>query len=321
MKTTNIIGLVVISCIAFGCAYINEESNEALELVTPLRKYGFENLQLYPVIANETFLDHRKNTGPYLSLSEAVKQKKVVVSEHYAGSGDPPHSVAAEVSRLFIENVSSDTVFILNGEIVNGGNQDRMIAQDVLLQPHSGKLDLSVFCVERDRWSGDSEIFSIAIESLPPGEIRKAASMTSDQKVVWENISMKMEVMDVESPTDAIADLKNDADYKADLDRYADQLKDIFNDQKNIVGVIAVVGDRIVGCDLFATNELFATYYPNLLQSYVSEALSYHGKTDAAPALLNDYMRTITEKAGSEGFILTGKQTRNEKFKAHFSMF
>lgn len=51
----------------------------------------------------------------YLTLAEAIKSGKVLVTEHVR-RGDPGND-GAEVNTLFIENTSSDTVLILNGEV------------------------------------------------------------------------------------------------------------------------------------------------------------------------------------------------------------
>ena len=143
MKTTSRISIVIVTCFVLGCAGNDEE----LQLGA---SQTFQNLRLYPIYANRVFLNNRKNLGPYLMLKEAVDQGKVLVTEHIRDNQEG-RELQAEVNTLFIENVSSDTVIILNGETVEGGRQDRMIAQEVLLKPHSGKLDLSVFCVEHGR--------------------------------------------------------------------------------------------------------------------------------------------------------------------------
>src|SRR5229473_7351987 len=76
------------------------------------------------------FLIHGKDKikgATFLTLQEALVQKKVIVRE------------TREVNELSIENISSEEVYVQSGDIVKGGQQDRMMAVDLILQPRSGK--------------------------------------------------------------------------------------------------------------------------------------------------------------------------------------
>src|SRR5262245_9088522 len=76
-----------------------------------------------------------------LTLDEALKQKKVIVHE------------TKNVNELAVENVSGEEVFVQAGDIVKGGQQDRTIALDVIINPRSGRVPVGSFCVEQGRWS------------------------------------------------------------------------------------------------------------------------------------------------------------------------
>src|SRR5258707_6565192 len=76
-----------------------------------------------------------------LTLQEALAQKKVVVYE------------TQDVNELAIENRSNEDVYVQAGDIVKGGQQDRMLAVDLIVPPHSGKLPIAAFCVESGRWT------------------------------------------------------------------------------------------------------------------------------------------------------------------------
>src|SRR5256714_15564784 len=91
------------------------------------------------------FLVHGKNLvsgKSFLTLQEALEQKKVVVYE------------TKDVNELSIENLSNEDVYVQSGEIVKGGQQDRMLAVDLIVPPKSGKMPIEAFCVEHGRWSG-----------------------------------------------------------------------------------------------------------------------------------------------------------------------
>ena len=56
------------------------------------------------------------------------------------------------VNSLTVQNKSQDTVFIMSGDVVQGGRQDRVIAMDMVVPPRT-ITDIPVFCVEQNRWS------------------------------------------------------------------------------------------------------------------------------------------------------------------------
>src|ERR1044071_4516965 len=90
------------------------------------------------------FLIHGKDKikgTTFITLQEAMVQRKVIVRE------------TRSVNELTIENVSGDEVYVQSGDIVKGGQQDRMMAVDLILPPRSGKIPISAFCVENGRWS------------------------------------------------------------------------------------------------------------------------------------------------------------------------
>src|SRR3989337_1649937 len=188
--------------------------SENLYTEPPSEKYRYASLQLYPIFASSFFLTHHQHLGPYLSLEEALDKKKIIITEltgkedqHTAPSATQEHDSEldeAEVNRLFVENISSDTIIILGGEVVRGGKQDRMIAQDFMVLPHSGKLDIAVYCVEHGLWAGAEEtaIFQIAMD-VAPNKVRRAAKAAAPQEKVWEEVADLNTDLEVNAPTDA----------------------------------------------------------------------------------------------------------------------
>src|SRR5437870_445332 len=69
--------------------------------------YAYQNLAVFLIHGPE-----RLPGKNILTLSEALKQRKVIVYE------------TREVNTLAIENVSDDEVFVQSGDIVKGGQQD-----------------------------------------------------------------------------------------------------------------------------------------------------------------------------------------------------
>src|SRR5947209_13426168 len=119
------------------------------------------------------FLIHGKDRlkgESFLTLQEALVQKKVIVRE------------TREVNELSIENISSEEVYVQSGDIVKGGQQDRMMAVDLILPPRSGKIGISAFCVENGRWSkrGSEEVtnFGSSANVIAGRDLKLAAKST-----------------------------------------------------------------------------------------------------------------------------------------------
>src|SRR5215813_8277644 len=89
------------------------------------------------------FLVHGKDltNKTFLTLQEALAQKKVRVYE------------TKDVNELAIRNLSNQDIYVQAGDIVRGGDQDRMISLDFIVPPKSGRLPIAAFCVESGRWS------------------------------------------------------------------------------------------------------------------------------------------------------------------------
>ncbi|MFN8314731.1 MAG: DUF6569 family protein [Cyclobacteriaceae bacterium] len=318
MKTTCSLGIVIVTCFALGCKS-DSQREEQLTVDDALPKYAVNNLQLYPIRANEEFLRHRKGFGNYLTLHDAVRLQKVKVTEHINESGLSENDrSSAEVNRLYIENESTDTVFILQGEVVVGGQQDRMIARDITLPPHSGKLDLSVFCVEHGRWTG-GESFMVTEQSLPPNAVRSKVIETADQEEIWDEVKVNLDVHQADAPTDNIGSLKSNARYMRKIKDYTDKLDSAFVGHADVIGIIAVAGGKVIACDLFATPALFGKHYTNLLQSYAAQAIDLDDQAPISKAQVDSYLRDLLKEDRAKGFIVAkGERVKKERV-AHLS--
>jgi len=312
MKPSLILGLILL-CIGLHAQY--NSINLKLEPAISSSPYLFENLQLYPVRANQAFLKEHKNLGNYVPLKDALEKKKVEITEYSRGS----------VNTLYIENISSDTIMVLSGEVVQGGKQDRVIAQDFILAPKSGKKDVSVFCVEHGRWQtktgGDMsfrEYFSIS-----SSEVRKAATVNKNQQEVWNKVAETTEKNKAETSTGTLTALQNAGTFNKELDRYINHFKKMFALEEDVIGVVVVAGDKILGCDMFATHSLFEKHYPNLLNSYATEAITSGKKVSVSYDKVNQYLQSIIADEGKQEKVAEEKGTmmKNGKRKIHISTF
>jgi hypothetical protein len=105
-----------------------------------------DNLSIY-------FIKGASESGPVpLTLDEALESGSVKVHE------------TQTVSELEIENTGDKPVFVHAGDIVKGGQQDRVLTVTILVPPKSGRMPIASYCVERGRWAarGNEEVATFA---------------------------------------------------------------------------------------------------------------------------------------------------------------
>lgn len=241
------------------------------------------------------FVHGKSRGGPVpLTLQEALARKVVVVRE------------LGQVNELQVENTGDEEVFIQSGDIVKGGQQDRVLSVSLLLPPHSGAMPIDSYCVESGRWSArggeDAQSFSSANAALPsrsaklemagavaPRPDGTAAPVGSRQQQIWKNVAqiqgklannLGAPVAAPKSRTSLQLTLENDhlageqAEYIATLRPKGEQDSDI-------VGYVFAVNGKVNSADIYPSNGLFRKMWPKLLSASVTEAI---GERDSANA-------------------------------------
>ncbi|MFH1842305.1 MAG: DUF6569 family protein [bacterium] len=297
-----VIPALLVGAILFCCQLIGAASNEsqagAPEPVTgpaqgvstlPMDDYRLsgpyihENLTLFLVHGED-----KLKGDNIITLAEAMAQDKVVVYE----TGD--------VNELAIENISVDvSIFVLSGDIVKGGQQDRTIKYDIILEPGSGRVPIAAHCVESGRWHGrgDEEVaeFAVSTKQLASLEAklgnRSAPGDGGGQSAVWgavEAIQEKLGGMlhkSVRAPESAssLQLTLEDDDLNASLDEYQNALQGIVASAGDVVGYAFAINGELNSADLFANRELFRKVWPRLLEAAATEAIS-EGQVRQSPA-------------------------------------
>jgi hypothetical protein len=292
-------------------------SLEHLHLQPPSENHRHENIQLYPIYASSDFIAYHKKLGPYLSLQKALLQNKLVISEITESSG----LIESEVNTLFIENISRDTIILLGGEVIRGGKQDRMIATDFFLVPGSGQVNLDVFCVEHGRWAGETNKFKTTL-GMAPHAVREAMKEEAGQQEVWAEVEELDLSFSVAAPTKALADAVVHDEMIDQLAPYLEKLQSI-NWPGQVIGVLTVMDDQIIGCDIFAQPGLFRTYYASLLQSYCSQVHKSKHETPLAFTDVQQHFQSVfRDEASLEQYILThGAQLKNGRYRIHAAIY
>jgi len=236
-----------------------------------------KKIRLYYIKAKPSLYKEFRNMGKYTNLEAAIKQSKIKVEELSSGG---------TVNTLNFRNFSKDTILISMGDVVKGGKQDRVIEKDTLICPGQ-TMQLSVFCVEHGRWSPAN--YSSGNVSPAAGytfstyhgaidnSIRKSIVKDNSQGMVWQKVEDYNKLNGTTTGTGTYTAVTQSAKYNEQIKEYKDAfMKGIMADS-SIVGILAVTGDRIIGCDIYGTPQLFRNNVANVLNSYISEAI-YQGK-------------------------------------------
>ena len=280
-----------------------------------MNKYTYGNLRLYPVMAKDNFERIFKDIGTYTSLQEAVHRKKIKISEKPTGGS---------VGDLTIQNLSSDTIILICGDVIKGGQQDRIVKEDLVLAPKSGKKNLKVFCVESGRWSPTrNESRSQPLSQSAPNTatpefnsyfskgslgLRKVVEKEDDQNKVWSKVEEVNKKNNTQTATRTYTAIHTSDTLQKNLNAYLQFFKGKFTDPR-IIGLVVVTGNKVIGCDLFASHTLFNGQLPSLLHSYATEAILEGKPVLASAATVKSYIDPLLKDEVSQNQILKKKGT------------
>ncbi|HEX8953073.1 MAG TPA: DUF6569 family protein [Polyangia bacterium] len=246
--------LAIVSLVGCAGAAAADEAiglSPGQKLLAPIT---FRQLVVFPVVQTAAGVDKTQ----YLTLTEGLRRKLVSVSE-LGGGGS--------VNTLLVGNKSEKPLLILGGEVVLGGQQDRILGQDTIVPAHE-QLRVQVFCVEHGRWSGGREF--AAAQGMADTKIRVRAKYRADQSQVWAEVAKKNAAHGVAPSTGTYRNLAAGDDGKKALEPYRAAVGGALGklpDKDKVVGVIAAVNGRVTSVELFARPELFAAYRDKLLDS------------------------------------------------------
>src|SRR6266545_601187 len=223
------------------------------------------------------FLVHGKNTirgKSFLTLQEALVQKKIVVYE------------TKSVNELSIQNFSDEDVYVQSGDIVKGGQQDRMLSIDLIVPPKSGKLPIAAFCVEHGRWSGrgneKAAVFSSSSDAVATKEIKLAAKQANSQGAVCENVKAAQDKLSENVGTRVNSTVSESSlqlaveNHKVQetAESYVQALAGIVNGGNDVIGYAFAINSKINSADVYASNALFKKLWPKLLKANAIEAIA-----------------------------------------------
>ena len=213
------------------------------------------------------------NTFEYISGPSAIEKNLIEVREV---------SIAGSVNNLQLVNLSDKYIFFLDGDILVGAKQNRVLNTSVFVAPNS-KINLPVSCVEQGRWRSISEKFSSS-DYISPDILRakKLKAVTknlkqgrghfADQGEVWDTVltySMNLEAFSESSDLTEVMNIKRES-----LDSFIKQFP--LNKSANALAIFT--DNSPLSIDLFNRTDIFQEYYPKRLRSAATEVFNLKEK-------------------------------------------
>jgi hypothetical protein len=264
-----------------------------------------ESLTLTPIIATGA-----TQQDDLMVLDEAMPKKLVKIHEIESG----------HVNDLTLDNKSDKPLFLLAGEVVIGGKQDRIIGKNTIV-PAKTTQTVPVFCVEHGRWQGDSKEFTTA-KALAHGRLRGSANFDGQQDV-WNEVAAKNVARKTTSSTDTyrrVAAQQSDGtqgSWQKKVDSGLDKMSP--EDRAKLVGFAVAVNGKVAVVDVFQSPQLFAKLKAKLVQSYITEAEDVKAAKEAKPPTADQVKAFVSdaEKAKAEASYETEMATSETKKGAH----
>ena len=281
----NRIGLVLVASLAL--ILVHASTAAAQDKPDPRFKVGapivYANLTVAPLYSASA--DQPLDDEEYLTLVEATKAKAIEVTELEGNTSD------AQVRAVHVTNNSDKAIFLMAGEVILGGKQDRIISNTTVIEPGTKQLEVAVFCVEQGRWDGRTAEFQ-ASGKIGHSKLRGRATYDKEQGSVWAEVSAQNKKSKAAPETDT---------YKASLKaaqknarKYVAHIEPRLAPDKKVLGMVVAIDGKPVALDAFANPRLFGKMRPALLESYALEAATSGGKGKADVKTLDAFVQEAT---------------------------
>ncbi len=226
-----------------------------------------ENLAIFPFLLGEF------KEPDYLLLDEALAQSAIEIGEA---------NIQGIVNEILVRNKADKPVLILDGEILIGAKQNRVVNASTLVGPKA-EVKIPVSCVEQQRWHYQSEKFTESKRfSYSKMRAQKNVQVTeclmsngvfcADQRAIWDEVDRKQKEMRVESSTRAVNDVYEG--YEEKLSRYRDAFKPVDGQ----AGAAVFVNGEFTCLDAFDSPASLKKLYQKMVESYALDALELAGQ-------------------------------------------
>jgi len=259
-----------------------QKLSDKAALLAPIQ---IDSLTLTPIVAAGA---PAKQELAVLTLDEAFASKQLSIREKEDES----------VNALTLTNKSSQPLFMLAGEVIIGGKQDRIIGANTVI-PAKSTQAVPVYCVEHGRWQVETTEFTSG-KALAHGRLRGKASYAA-QGEVWQEVAAKNELRKTTNATDTyrkVATQQSDGTLGKQEKSVNEALAKLpAADRGRMIGYVVALNGKVATVDMFTSPALFKKLEPKLVRSYLTEAVDIAAAKDIKAPNANDVKQFMADAA------------------------
>ena len=244
-----------------------------MKMKTPRERQTFANLRLPAVHVGHGIACGSVTVFPVWTDTDAI------ANVNWIGGGLAIDEVeGGSVPQLRVTNTTDQPQLILEGDILEGGRQDRMAGETVLVMPGESII-IRVNCVEAGRWNSGRGHRSTGLKgaySVREARRRSIKGNRGDgQSEVWNRISQIEVQLNEHSPTsnfkeraslrqEKVRRIKSSANHAEFASFMAEESDEIQNSPALLTplegqrGVVIAIGGEIVALEVFGSAQAFA---------------------------------------------------------------
>jgi hypothetical protein len=225
------------------------------------------------------------------------------------------------VSQILASNRSDRHVFLMAGEILVGGKQNRVLQSDVLLPPGCRDIVLSAYCVEKGRWRETGDTGFSGSGSLSASSVRMRAAEGGSQEEIWGEVDQVLRLQGVESKTSDHALVYQSSEYRERADEYKSRCRPVL--RRDPVGLVIVRGGHIAGAEIFVDSDLLEQNWDKIVDSYLCDWPGFRGPdTGYWPSPPNrERVRRFLDRVESAGFTRQPGPGAGMNYRIHGRVF
>lgn len=249
-----------------------------LDLGLPLT---YKKMTLFPIYSKQ-----KKTASDFITLDEGLESGKVTIEEK--------NSVGS-VPELTVTNKSGKSLYIMAGEVLYGGYQDRMINRDIIIEATGKPRRLPVNCVERGRWSRNEKKSFTDAKALAQRSIRIEANALRSQTGVWKRVAEHNKTL---APKASSSSYKKALTAARTANNDIEQIENLLDKRGEVVGLAIGINGELQSIDVFASPALFRKMRRKILRSYLLDLMVAPGTNKKIASMSSQIVLNALKSSG-----------------------